>query len=109
MLLGRRRISETRYEQAIDRMVAAYVDWREETTAAQEAYGRCDATGGHSPRYAFAVYFAALDREERAAAEYAASVEQVCSLAPRHAGLLVTAPTGAGSAPVHPVSPGEKL
>jgi hypothetical protein len=107
--LRRERFSQVRYEQAVDRLVAAYVDWREESIAAREAYSRCDATRGQEHRHAFAVYFAALDREERAAAEYAACVEQVCALVSRHGGLFVTARAGAGSAPALPRRLKERL
>jgi hypothetical protein len=82
--LGTRRCSERDYEDAVDRLVAAYVDWREESIAAREAYGRCDLTRGQEHRDAFAVYFAALDREERAAAEYAGCVEEVLWQAGTH-------------------------
>jgi hypothetical protein len=78
--LRRHRFSEARYEQAVDRFVVAYVEWREEFIAARDAYSRCDMTRGHAARHAFAAYFAALDREERAAAEYASCVEQVSAL-----------------------------
>jgi hypothetical protein len=78
--LRRHRVSRARREQAVDRLVAAYVDWREELIAARDTYSRCKMTRGHTARHAFAAYFAALDREERAAAEYAACVEQVCAL-----------------------------
>jgi hypothetical protein len=103
--LGRRGFSQARYEQAVDRLVAAYIDWREESIAAREAYSRCDATQGHGARHAFAAYFAALEREERAAAGYAACVEQVCALGSRHGGFLVTEGAGAGSAAAPPRRP----
>jgi hypothetical protein len=80
------RFSQARYEGAVDRLVAAYVDWREEFIAARDAYSRCDMRRGHAARHAFAAYFAALDREERAAAEYAACVAQVCALVSPHRG-----------------------
>jgi hypothetical protein len=97
--LGVRGFSEARYEQAVDRMVAAYVDWRETSSASQEAYSHCDTTAEHSTRYAFAVYFAALDDEARAAAEYAARVDEVCALGSRSPGPSVTARAHASSAP----------
>lgn len=107
--LGRQRFSEGDYEDAVDQLVAAYVDWREESAAAHEAYSRCNATRGHRVRHAFAVYFAALDREERAAAEYAACVEEVSALVFRHAGFLVTGRAGPASAPAPPRRPKERL
>ena len=87
--LGGRRRSDGDYGQAVDRLVAAYVDWREESIATREAYSRYDPTAGRNHRDAFAVYIAALDREERAAAEYAGCVERVCALASGDA-LVVT-------------------
>ena len=81
--LGWQRLSEPPYQQAIDRLFAAYVEWRVESLAARDAYNRSAAARGLSGRDAFAVYFAALDREERAAAEYAACVEEVCALVSR--------------------------
>jgi hypothetical protein len=104
--LHRHRFSEARYEQAVDLLVAAHVDWREESLAAREAYSRCGATRGHRTGHAFAVYFAALDREERAAAEYAACIEQVGALVSRHGERLVA---GAGSAPAPPRRPEQRL
>jgi hypothetical protein len=85
--LGRRRLSQAWYEPAVDRLLAAHLKWRAESLAAREAYSRYAATRGLSCRHAFAVYFAALDREERAAAEYAASVDQFYDLVSRHGGL----------------------
>ena len=96
--LGRQRCAEGDCQEAVDRLVAAYVEWREESITAQEAYSRCDPTRGHRVRDAFAVYFAALDREERAAAEYAACVEQVCAFVSGHRLPLVTTEEAAGSA-----------
>jgi hypothetical protein len=84
--LGRRRLFQAWYEQAVDRLVAAHVGWRAESLAAREAYSRYAATRGLSCRHAFAVYVAALDREERAAAEYAACVGQFSVLVSRHGG-----------------------
>jgi hypothetical protein len=107
--LCRERFSEVRYEQAVDRLVAAYLEWREESIAAREAYSQCATTRGHTARPAFASYLAALDREERAAAEYAACVEQVCTLVSRHGGRFVTAPAGPGSAPAPWRRPTERL
>jgi hypothetical protein len=97
--LRRQRFSQARYEGAVDRLVAAYVDWREEFITARDAYSRYDGTRGQEHRHAFAAYFAALDREERAAAEYAACVDQVYALVSADRGLLMAARSGAGSAP----------
>src|SRR5271168_1248321 len=107
--LGRHRCSRAHYEEAVDRLVAAYVDWREEANATRAAYSRCDTTRGHDARHAFSVYFAALDGEERAAAEYAECVEQVCALGSRLGGLFVTAEAGAGPAPLSLRRPKDRM
>jgi hypothetical protein len=95
--LGRQRFLQARYERALDLLEAAHVDWREASDASVEAHDRCYATRGHRARHAFLSYFAALDREAGAAAEYAACVERVCDLLCRYEGLLVASPAGAGS------------
>lgn len=46
--LRRQRFSEVGYEQVVDRMVAAYLDWREKSIGARWAYRWCDATCGVS-------------------------------------------------------------
>ena len=104
---GPQRCPDGDYEEAVDRLVAAYVDWREESIAAREAYSRCGPTRGQKHREAFAVYFAALDREERAAAEYAGCVEEVCALVSADA-LFVAAEAGAGCAPTPQRRPKER-
>jgi len=95
--LGRQRLLQARYEQALDRLEAAHLEWREASDTSREAYGVCDTTPRHRGSHAFVVYFAELDREERAAAEYAACVEEVCALLCRYGDLLGAAPAGAGS------------
>lgn len=95
---GWRRRSDAWYELAVDRLVSAYVEWRAESLAVREAYDQYAATRGVGRRDAFAVYFAALDREERAAADYAARVDEVYTLVSRDRALLF-ARAGGGSAP----------
>ena len=56
---GRQRCFEGEYQEAVDRLIAAYVDWREESIATREAYSRCDPTRGQKHGETFAVYFAA--------------------------------------------------
>jgi hypothetical protein len=102
--LGRQHFLQARYEQALNRLEAAHLEWREASDTSRQAYGRCDTTPPHRASRAFVAYFAALDREERAAAEYAASVEQVCALLSRHGALLGTAPADAAS----PAAPGRQ-
>ena len=107
--LGRRRFSQARYEQTVDRLIAAYVGWREESIAVREAYRQCETTQEERARHAFAAYLGALDREQRAAAEYAACVEQVCVLLSRHGGFLVTDGAAAGPAATPPRRPKDRL
>ena len=54
-----------------------YVSWREASVAATTAYEKWARAGGGERAPAFDTYRAALDREERAAAEYQRLVEQV--------------------------------
>lgn len=107
--LRRHGSSHARYEQAVDRMVDAYVDWREEVIAARDAYSRCDMTRGPTARHAFAAYFAALEREGRAAAEYESCVERVCALGYSQGWPAVTSRAGSGSEPAPPRRPRERL
>jgi len=46
--LRRQRVSKVAYERVVDKMVAAYLDWRETSTDARWAYRWCDATSGVS-------------------------------------------------------------
>ena len=74
-----RKRTETRL---VDRMISAYVDWREACRLVQDAYRSwSSATGasatGSSARVAFWRYTAALDAEEWAAEAYASLVRRV--------------------------------
>jgi hypothetical protein len=66
--------------RAIDELLDGYVSWREECQAVAVAYGRLIASGSAERRLAYAVYFAALDREEQAARTYAHHVERVSGI-----------------------------
>jgi hypothetical protein len=54
-----------------DALIELYVDWREECHSVQTAYERWIGAGREDRAEAFAVYGAALDREERAGERYA--------------------------------------
>ena len=54
----------------IDAVMDGYVAWREESAAVETAYGRWLRADPVEGELAFAAYFAALDREERAADTY---------------------------------------
>ena len=63
-----RKRTETRL---LDKMIGAYVDWREACRLVHDAYRSwASATGPHTG-VAFGRYTAALDAEERAAEVYA--------------------------------------
>jgi hypothetical protein len=55
----------------IDRVMESYVDWRQESAQVEFAYGRWAMARSTDPAGAFAVYAAALDREELASISYA--------------------------------------
>ena len=63
--------------QLVDRMVRAYVDWREACGFVREAYRSWARATGPGARVAFWRYAAALDAEERAAEVYASLVRRV--------------------------------
>ena len=54
----------------IDAVMDGYVAWREESAAVHVAYGHWLRAEPKERALAFAAYYAALDREERAAATY---------------------------------------
>ena len=60
-----------RHTLSIDETVDAYVDWREESGAVWDAYERWESAPAADARLAFAAYWAAVDREERASSVYA--------------------------------------
>jgi hypothetical protein len=73
-----RNRTETRL---LDRMIGAYVDWREACRLVHDAYRSwASATRPHAS-VAFWRYNAALDAEERAAEVYAGLVQRVGHLA----------------------------
>jgi hypothetical protein len=73
-----RKRTETRL---VDRMIGAYVDWREACRLVHEAYRSWADPTGLRARVAFWRYTAALDAEERAAEVYASLVRRVGHLA----------------------------
>jgi hypothetical protein len=58
--------------QRINDMRDAYADWVAECISVQEAYEGWSAAGNEDASVAFAVYRAALDREEQASKWFAA-------------------------------------
>jgi hypothetical protein len=61
----------------VDEMLACYVDWREDATAAADAYGRWSGAPPSEIACRFAAYLAALDQEESAATRYALAVRDL--------------------------------
>ncbi|HUA03920.1 MAG TPA: hypothetical protein VMB27_08460 [Solirubrobacteraceae bacterium] len=59
----------------IDAVMDGYVTWREASVAVESAYHRWRLASRDEREVAFGHYFAALDREERAASEYRRLVE----------------------------------
>jgi hypothetical protein len=55
----------------IDATLDAYIEWREECEAVDAAYKHWSAASADDGALAFAVYVAALDREQRASNAYA--------------------------------------
>jgi hypothetical protein len=73
-----RKRTETRL---VDRMIGAYVDWREACRLVHDAYRSWTSATGSGTGVAFWRYTAALDAEERAADVYASLVRRVGHLA----------------------------
>ena len=65
----------------VDRMIGAYVNWREACGLVHDAYRSWASATSPSARVAFSRYTAALDAEERAAEVYASLVRRVGHLA----------------------------
>jgi cation transport regulator ChaC len=57
--------------ELVDELMGAYVDWREECLALDNAYERWSNVPLDERNIAFAAYRAALDREEQASSVYA--------------------------------------
>jgi hypothetical protein len=84
----------------VDRLIEAYVNWREACLQVSDTYGSWQSETGLGATSGFGRYMAALDREERAAEVYAGLVQRASQLAStRHdpAEPLGGAAGGAGS------------
>jgi hypothetical protein len=64
------RTGFTSRDQRIDALIDRYVDWREECETVETAYEQWTQSERPERGLAYAVYRAALDREEKAAAVY---------------------------------------
>ncbi len=67
-------------EQVVDRAFQHYLAWRDETSSVERAYDEWSKAAGTDRPTAFAGYQGALEREERAAARYAAAVREAEAL-----------------------------
>jgi hypothetical protein len=68
------------HKRLVDRLIDAYVSWREACLRVSDAYGSWTSETGLGAASAFRRYMAALDREERAAEVYAGLVRRVGQL-----------------------------
>jgi hypothetical protein len=76
---SRHALSSLAEKTLADDMIDAYVDWREESDAVWLAYDGWTSAPTADAAVAFAVYRAALDREERAAEVYGRLVMQLAA------------------------------
>jgi hypothetical protein len=67
-------------KRLVDKLVEAYVDWREACARANDAYRSWASEAGPRGRVAFGLYMAALDAEEQAAEVYARFVKRAGKL-----------------------------
>jgi hypothetical protein len=68
--------------ELVDRLIEVYCDWRTACSEVRAAYEQFAAAPADERALAYAVYDAALDREESAADEYARQLMRVARLAP---------------------------
>lgn len=73
----------------IDTMMDLYCEWRTECKEVQAAWERVSCAGSSDRAAAFAVYTAALDREESACGAYAAHIRMITSHHPAQSAVLL--------------------
>jgi hypothetical protein len=73
-------VNTLRRERLVDRLVEAYVDWRETCDRVNDAYRTCASETGPRGRVAFGMYLAELDAEGEAAEVYAEYVRRAGKL-----------------------------
>jgi hypothetical protein len=73
-------MSKLSQKRLVDRLMEAYVSWREACLQVTDAYGSWATETGPGATSAFGWYMAALDREERAAEVYAGLVRRAVKL-----------------------------
>jgi hypothetical protein len=69
-------VNTLRRERLVDRLVEAYIDWRETCLRVTDAYRSWTDETAPGDRAAFGLYMAALDAEEQAAEVYAGLVRR---------------------------------
>jgi hypothetical protein len=74
-------MTKLRQKRLVDRMIDAYVTWREACLEVSDAYGSWARETGLGGTPAFGRYMAALDGEQRAAEAYAGLVRRAGRLA----------------------------
>ena len=70
-----------RKKRLVDRLLDAYISWREASLRVSDAYASWTSETGIRASVAFGAYMAALDREEDAAEAYAVMVRRTRELA----------------------------
>lgn len=68
------------HKRLVDRLMEAYVSWREACLRVSDAYGSWTSETGRRATSSFGWYMAALDQEERAAEVYAGLVRRAGQL-----------------------------
>jgi NAD-dependent SIR2 family protein deacetylase len=63
-------------DYALEDVMDAYVDWREQSRNVWDAYQRWVRAARQDERLRFAAYLAELDQEQRASAVYAATIDR---------------------------------
>ena len=63
-------------DYALEDVMDAYVDWREQSQGVWDAYQRWVHADPQDERLRFAAYLAELDQEQRASAVYAATIDR---------------------------------
>jgi hypothetical protein len=79
--IRRYRMSMLSRERLVDKLVEAYVAWREACARVDDAYRSWASETGPPGGVAFGLYMAALDAEEQAAEVYAGLVRRAGKLA----------------------------
>ena len=76
-------MNKLNHKQLVDKLIDAYVSWREACLRVSDAYGSWASETGPGATSAFRGYMAALDQEERAADVYAGLVRRAGRLPSR--------------------------